>query len=59
MELIFSTETEKVFCSTTRISQVVVKTLQSFDNHKLLGILLDMMDEDDNGGNETGNDSVL
>ena len=26
-------------------------------NHEFLGILLDMMDEGDNGGNETGNDS--
>ena len=25
----------------------------------LLGILLDMVDEDDNGGNETGIDSIL
>ena len=33
------------------------KKSRSLDIYEFLGILLDMMDEGDNGGNETGNDS--
>ena len=59
-ELTFSTEADKkdfVQKLEQLKSTMFSKKSRSLDIHELSDILLDMMDEGDNGGNETSNDS--